>query len=124
MHALRPGKSAIPRAFKDHRTVTAQAYRAYLVGIQARLGPLPPAALPTLREVGRLAVELEAIGLELEAARARKQRRLVARLRRQMVPMRTQLITLERRLEELAGKNGHGGDPLGDVQRAVEAANR
>jgi hypothetical protein len=66
-----------------------------------RLGPLPADASPSLREAGKLCVELEAMGRELEAARGRNRRRDVARLRRLMIPMRTQLLTLERRLEEL-----------------------
>jgi hypothetical protein len=95
----------------------------YVTALLGRLGSLPADAFPTLREAGRLAVELEAMGRELETARARRRRRDVARLRRQMVPTRTQLITLERRLEELAKTNAHN-DPLADVRRAVEAANQ
>jgi hypothetical protein len=98
----------IPRAFKNHKTPEGFAYAAYLTALMARLGPLPDDASPTLREAGRLAVELAAMGRELEAARARNRRRDVSRLRRGMVPMRTQLLTMERRLEELARGNGHG----------------
>jgi len=122
---MRVGSAGIPRAFANHRSRVGHAYRTYLEGILARLGPLPADARPTLRECGRLSVELEAMGLELEAARELHRRRDVARLRRQMVPMRTQLLTLERRLEELAQ---HGSaarqDPLARVRAAVEAANR
>ena len=124
MHALKSATGASPRAYKNHRTPEGFAYRSYLAAILKRLGPLSKDATPTLRELGRLAVELEAMGRELEEARRRKRRRDMSRLRRQMVPMRTQLITLERRLEELAaGKNGHGGDPLAAVRAAVEKAN-
>lgn len=97
----------VPRAFANHKTPEGAAYRRYVTAILARLGPLPADAATTLREAGRLAVELQCMGAELEAARGRVRRRAAARrdasrLRRQMVPMRTQLLTLERRLEELA----------------------
>lgn len=120
MDALKPGGVRIPRAFADHRTAAGYAYRVYITGLLARLGSLPPDASPTLREAGRLAVELEAMGRELDAARGRptsargdskldqRARRDVARLRRQMVSMRGQLLAMERRLEELATGNGHG----------------
>lgn len=104
MRALRTAMGAIPRAFSNHRTPEGAAYRAYLSGLLGRLGPLPPSATPTLREVGRLAVELDAMGRELEEARGRKRRREMSRLRRQMVPMRSQLVALEQRLERLAAE--------------------
>jgi hypothetical protein len=122
MRCLRPSNGAIPRAYRRHNTPEGHAYRAYLGAILARLGPLPKDCIPTLREVGRLAVELQAMGLELEMARGRNRRRDVARLRRQMVPMRTQLLTLERRLEELAAARRPDG--LADVRAAVLEANR
>lgn len=83
MRALRSAIGAIPRAFANHRTPAGYAYRVYLTALVARLGSLPKAAGPTLREVGRLVVELEAMGRELEAARGRSRRRDVGRLRRQ-----------------------------------------
>ena len=58
--------------------------------------------MPTLREAGRVTIELERIGAELEAALARRRRRDVARLRRQRFATSEQLMRLERRLEELA----------------------
>ena len=121
MRALAGG---IPRAFKSHKSPEGHAYRLHVTAIVRRLGDLPADARPTLREVGRLSVELAALGFELEQARARKRRREVSRLRRAMVPMRTQMLTLERRLEELAsGRNGQG-DPLAAVRTAVARANR
>ena len=102
MRAIRCRYGVIPRAFANHRTPEGYAYRTYLTGILERLGPLPAIAGPTLREVGRLAVELNATGRELEAARKRNRRKDIARLRRAMTPMRTQLVKLEQRLEELA----------------------
>jgi hypothetical protein len=102
---MRALSGAVPRAFRDHRTHDGRAYRAYCRGVTARLGELPPDALPTLREAGRCAVELERLGFDLEAARARRRppgRRDASRIRRQLVTLRTQLVTLERRLEEHA----------------------
>jgi hypothetical protein len=104
VRAIRSVYGAIPRAFRNHRTPEGYAYRTYLCGILARLGPLGPDAAPTLRAVGTLVVDLEAMGRELEDARLRKRRRDMARLRRQMVPMRTQLKTLEERLEAMAAR--------------------
>ena len=94
--------SDFPRAFDDHRTAEGRHYGDYCRALLARLGPLPAAASATLREAGKLVVDLDAIGRELDRARKRRQRKDMARLRRQMTPMRTQLLTLERRLEELA----------------------
>jgi len=105
MRRIRCRYGVIPRAFDDHRTPEGAAYRAYCGAIMARLGKLPPSAAPILREAGRLAVDLDAIGRELDAARKRKgpaARKEVARLRRQATPMRTQLLKLEERLETLA----------------------
>jgi hypothetical protein len=93
----------IPRAFKNHKTPEGAAYRDYVRALLRRLGgSLPDDARVTLREAGRLAVELQSMGRDLEAARARRRRRDVHRLRRAMVPARTQLIRLEERLEQLA----------------------
>lgn len=122
MRALRGG---IPRAFRSHKSAEGAAYRAYVRSWLQQLGPLPAHLLPTLREAGRLTVELAAIGTELETARQRKRRRDIARLRRSMIPMRTQLLNLERRLEEVAGRNGHlHRDPLANVRAAVQQATR
>ena len=112
----------IPRAFRSHKTPEGAAYRVYCQSMLARLGKLPTSAWPTLREAGRLTIELGAMGEELEAARARRRRRDVARLRRAMIPARTQLLNMERRLEELASRNGHS-DPLAAVRKVVSEAN-
>ena len=118
MRALAGG---IPRAFKSHKTPEGHAYRLYVTAIVRRLGDLPADARPTLREVGRLSVELAALGFELEQARTRKRRREVSRLRRAMVPMRTQLVNMERRLEELARSNGHRRTPMAALAEEPEA---
>ncbi len=62
MRALKPGGVAIPRAFRSHRTPDGYRYRVYVTALLARLGSLDQTALATLREAGRLAVELEAMG--------------------------------------------------------------
>lgn len=123
MRRLRSPIGAIPRGFLDHRTASAQRYRGYCVAIQAQWGPLPAVALPTLREAGRAAVELERLGHDLELARGRNQRRDAARIRRQQFMLREQLGRLERRLEELSVSNKRGADPLADVRRAVARVN-
>ena len=53
MHALRPGGVRIPRGFKDSRTVVALEYRRYVLALLDRLGPLPRAADPMVRELRR-----------------------------------------------------------------------
>lgn len=118
MRALRGG---IPRAFANHKTPDGAAYRAYVTAIVRQLGTLPDQAATTLREAGRLSVELNRTGQELEAATARRRRRDASRLRRQMIPMRTQLLTLERRLEELAGRRPV--NPITALHDAVRKAN-
>jgi hypothetical protein len=121
---MRSLRGAIPRAFTSHKTPDGHAYRRYVMAIMQQHGwtsreTCPPACLVTLREAGRLAVELQAVGRELELARAHKRRRDVARLRRQLTPMRSQLLMLERRLEELAKSTRRGGLArlLTEVQR-------
>ena len=103
MRALRPGKGAVPRAFKDSRRTIARRYREYCLAIQEQWGPLPAVALPTLREAGLLFLELERIAADMEAARARRRRRDIARLGRRQFACREQLMRLERRLQELGG---------------------
>ena len=91
-----------PRAYLDHRTTNGREYTRYCRNLLATLGTLPDSAMPTLREAGRLAVDLNAAGYELDAARRAKRRKDVARIRRQLTSMRGQFLTLERRLAELA----------------------
>lgn len=120
--ALRSPVGVIPRGFPDHRRGAARRYRAYCLAIQARLGPLPAMALPTLREAGRAVVELDRLGEDLERARGRRRLREVARFRRHQFALREQLVRLERRLEEFSSRGN--GNPLAEVRRAVEEANR
>ncbi len=101
----------------------AKRYRAYIEAVEAAWGPLPPVARIVLREAGRAAVELERLGMDLEAARRAHRRADASRVRRQQFMLREQLGRLERRIEELAGRqNGHASDPLAELKRAVEAA--
>jgi hypothetical protein len=58
-------------------------------------------ALPTLREAGSAAVELERLQADLERARARRRQREARSIRRQQFALREQLQRLERRLQEL-----------------------
>ena len=60
----------IPRAFANHRTPEGAAYRLYCQSKLARLGPLPPDALPLLREAGRITVELDLIGRRRDMIRS------------------------------------------------------
>ena len=55
----------ISRAFMSHKSANGYQYHR---AMQLHLRNLPKAALVTLREAGRLAVELEASGRELELA--------------------------------------------------------
>ena len=123
MRRLRTPIGAIPRAYKDHRSIAALRDREYCLNAQAQWGPLPPIALGTLREAGRASVELEQLGLDLEAARARKQQKLASRIRKQQFMLREQLARLERRMEELAPPKGPRAH-LEAVRTAVAEANR
>lgn len=116
MRALGGG---ILRAFKSHKTPEGAAYGAYCRAKQERLGPLGRDALPTLREAGLAVVELRRLSEELEAVRARKKRTEVRRIRREQGRLRGQLLSLERRLEELAARNDHGGDLARQLQAAI-----
>jgi hypothetical protein len=122
MRRLKSPQGAIPRAYPDHRRADALRYRSYCLAVLAQLGPLPAVALTTLREAGRAAVELGRLSDDLETARVRRRRADVARARKASFMLREQLVRLERRLEELAGPRQN--DPLADVRRAVEEANR
>ena len=75
MRALKAQNGRIPRGYPDHRRLEGRQYTAYCRAVLARFGPLPDVALPTLREAGRLVVELDAIGRELALARTRRRRR-------------------------------------------------
>jgi hypothetical protein len=65
--------------------------------------------MPILREAGRLVVELDRLSelrehiINSKSPRRTEVRRLGAEARK----TRVQLLLLERRLDELAGKNGH-----------------
>ena len=103
MRALR---GAIPRAFKRQNTREGHAYGRYCRAKLAQVGPLPPDAMPTLKLAGVLNVEIDLVTEELQAPRLpRAERR---RLRRHLVILRSQFLTVERRLEEVAQRNGHG----------------
>jgi hypothetical protein len=95
---------AIPRVYRDHRTRLAQQYRSYVKAKLASLGSLPLDAHPTLREWGRVAVELDLLGQRLDHARALKKPRKIElhRLGSEARKLRVQLLMLERRLDERA----------------------
>ena len=120
-HALRPGGVRIPRAFADHRTVAGHRYRAYTTAILARLGPLSADGMVTLREAGRVVVELELLSEDLEAVR--KDRRAAERIRRRQFALREQLGRLEGRLESLTAQRRPAADPVAAVHAAVQRAN-
>jgi hypothetical protein len=92
----------IPRGFADHRSRYGRIYAEYLRDLLARLGPLPPSAKPTLREVGRLAVDMYRLREEQDAAMARRRLTVARKVDRRLTPIRSQLIALEQRLEALA----------------------
>lgn len=116
MRRLKSPIGVIPRGFADHRRADARRYREYCLAIQEQYGPLPAIALPSLREAGRVAVELESMAGDLQEAHKRKQRRAASRIRRQQFAHREQLARLERRLAELAPAKRNRG--LKDVVRA------
>jgi hypothetical protein len=58
-----------PRAFRNHTTKAAKEYCQYVRDLTLRLGGLPRAADPLLREAGRIVVELNRGHGELEQMR-------------------------------------------------------
>lgn len=95
--------TAIPRGYVDQRKRAARYYTQYVAGVLDSLGSLPRMAMPTLREAGRVAVELETLHHAAEAlADSPKRRHELRRLQRRKISLRSQLLALERRIEELA----------------------
>ncbi len=105
----------IPRGLQNHKSPEGRRYGAYCRAKIARYGPLPADALPILREAGLATLELERLHQLKEAAKARHRKGDETRLRRQIRSERVQLIFLERRLDELAGSNGHQGPRIEDL---------
>jgi hypothetical protein len=88
----------VPRGYDDHRTRQARTYLAYVAAALQRFGSLPAMAMTTLRECGRLTVDLETVAHEAEKARGLPLRRA----RRRQIILRSQLGRLEDRLEQMA----------------------
>lgn len=110
MRRLRGG---IPRTFTNHKTPQAYVYRALLRAKIASLGPLPADARVTLREYGRLVLDLQRLHEEQDRAVARGRVTVARRIDKRLTPMRTQLVALELRLEALAGgRRSNGDDPV------------
>jgi hypothetical protein len=95
-------RGGIPRTFANHRTPIGYAYRDLLLAKLERLGPLPADAKVTLREYGRLALDMQRLHLEQDRAVKRGRVTMARRIDKRLTPMRTQLAVLEARLEELA----------------------
>lgn len=109
----------IPRAFRSHRTPEGARYGAYCRAKAKRLGPLPADALPWLKEAGLLTVRLDRLHEEEEAIRvtlmngagrrAREKAWAMGKgLERRGNRLRAALEAAERRLEELATRDGAG----------------
>ncbi len=109
---MRKLKGAVPRAYPDHRRADARRYTELLRAVTARLGLLPRAAAPTLREYGRTALGLEDLAEEYATARARRRLTEMRRIRREQSRLRLTMLGLERRLEQLAGVHREAMDPL------------
>jgi len=123
MHALKPQGVRIPRVFRNHKGSDGRLYCHYVLSVLARLGSLPPFAEPTLKEAGRIVVQLEHLAQELEAAEARKRRRDISRCRKHQFMLREQLSRLETKLEAIAPPKGPRAH-LDAVRTAVAEANR
>ena len=94
----------VPRTFASHKTPKAFTYRAVILAKLQRLGPLPADAQVTLREYGRLVLDLQRLHEESDRAVKRGRVTVARRVDKRLTPMRTQLLTLEAKLEELAGR--------------------
>ena len=116
-------RGQIPRALKNHRTPKGFQYGEYLRAKVIRLGPLPADARPWLREAGLLTLALTELHREEEAARVlltapgvgsrkrAKVRVVLRQLERRGARLRSNLEAVERRLEDLAGRqNGQRQD--------------
>jgi hypothetical protein len=109
----------VPRALLDHRSREGWVYRRYCQATVARLGPLPAAAMPTLKEAALATLDLARLRSELEALRARRgggvRRKQERALRSEIRKTRVQLVLLERRIEQFAGLGSarHGLEPAG-----------
>jgi len=101
---MRALAGAIPRGYRDHRTLIARSYREIIEAKLQRLGTLPADARVVLREWGRVSMDLDLLGQRLDAVRSMKQPRRaeLQRLRSESRKLRVQLLMLERRLDELA----------------------
>src|SRR5262249_25361724 len=123
--AMRRLVGGLPRTYRDHRRKEAVGYRAALRAVVGRLGPPLPHARVTLREYGRLAMDLQRLHEEQDRAVARGRVTVARRIDRRLTPMRTQLLSLEARLEELAAKHREAVDPvdqvLADLRRETAA---
>jgi len=125
-------RGAVPRMFKSHTGARGHWYREHYRALQQKHGPFDPVAREYAGAVAAWWVEFRTDTLALESAeqerREGKGRRpstsAVARLKKRAGLSWGSYDAALRRLELLAGPNGHGADPLADVQRAVEAANR
>jgi hypothetical protein len=99
-------QGGVPRADRDHRRRVSRTYSGNVRAVQARYPNLGRDAALWLREYGLATVELEQLHQESQHRRLTPLER--ARVRRQRMKLRGQLLTLERRLEELGGRHGHG----------------
>jgi hypothetical protein len=115
--AVRALTGGIPRALRSHRSAEGDAYGRYCRAKVERLGSLPADARPWLRAAGLLVLDLDRLSGEAEAARAvlsngagrraRERARVqIRQLERRAARCRASLEAAERRIEELAGKNG------------------
>ena len=92
------------RTFANHRTPEGYAYREILRAKVEALGPLPKDARVTLREYGRLVLDMQRLHEEQDRAVARGHVTMARRIAKRLTPMRTQLAAVEERLDGLAGR--------------------
>ena len=102
MPSHKPLAGRIPRGMRNHRSVAGRESSTYLRGLMERLGALPAGCAATLRQAGRLHVELLALEAEYDKAMAQRRLTVARRLRRSMTGSRVLLLRLEERLEHLA----------------------
>jgi hypothetical protein len=91
----------IPRAFQSHRTANGALYGRFLRGVLQRLGPLPADATPTLKELGRLVVDLDRLDKDLQAALAKPDSKEARAIRSQRYQAHKQLRSLSRSVERM-----------------------
>lgn len=118
---MRGLSGGIPRAFQSHRTANGATYGRFLRGVLKRLGPLPEDAIPTLKELGRLTVDLDRLHDELQAALAKQDGKAARAIRSQRNQAQKQLRGLQRSVERMVPRRQSRPASIAELAAAKRA---